>query len=303
MLAVYEGQTQAISAGIEPRVQLREATIPIAAAGLKSIDDKYGPESANPLSYHNAGHGIDHIARQQRLTNLLYPFISPYYRRGIYDLNYIVGAWHDEVRDLASVENEQASIANALEHLSRSGDKLLASERFASRFSLAVMATVVEFDEEMRMTQPNLRTGSRDPIKFITAFADVNGIAMEGSATMMRDAINLALEMNPDAEPKEIFDFMCGQAKYLRQRLNDHQILPDIKYFFPDNVSEVYGAMRKAFRPNILSAYGIAVGLESRPELKEVIGRGMNVAGKFPPGEFIARIALEHLPAGNTNNN
>ena len=291
----YEDHLRTLSAGIEPRVVLRPGSIPIAASGLEAIDAKYGPDSLQPLSYHNAQHGLDHIARQQRLTNMLYPFMSPYYRRGIYDLNYVVGATHDVERDGQSVQNEQASVAFGTELLTQSGDKLLASARFLSRFDLAVMTTVVEFDENMRMTQPNLRTGSRDPIKFITAFADVNGIAMEGSATMLRDAINLAVEMNPDAGPKEIFDFLCGQAKYLRERLNDDQIKPDIAYFFPNHKDEVYAVMRKAFRPNILSAYGIANGIQARPELKEVIGRALQVAGKFPPGDYIGRAALDFL--------
>lgn len=162
---------------------------------------------------------------------------------------------------------------------------------------LGIQATKVEMREDGELVQTSLQTGSHHPIKFSTGFSDINGIAMEGSKRMLRDATNLYYEITEKPTIEGLYDFLIGQAGFLRQRLNPGRTKADIAYYFPDDIEAVYGDMYRHFHGNIISARDLAVHIGDHPELKksiDIIAKGID---KSRVGAAVGRMLTRKLAA------
>jgi hypothetical protein len=269
----YERELTAITDLVEPPDQLvSSAAIAIGAEALSEIDAKYGPDSENPLTFHDADHSLGVTRRAVRLTNILYPYMSPRHRAKIYDLDIIGGATHDFERDVEPQENERISGEYAVAQVIELGGSQLNTAKFKKRLFDGILATAVEMKDDGEILQVNVQKGSHDPFKFVMSFGDINGIAMEGPKRMLSDATKLCDEVHGKPTLDELCNFLVSQASFLRKRLNDPRVQSDIAYYFPEDTKQVYTDMRKAFRSNILSAYGMAVTFgERRPELRDSV--------------------------------
>lgn len=284
MSADYEREIVAIADMVEPpEQQVTPEAIAIATAALYAIDEKYGPDSDNPLSYHNGDHSLGVTRRAVRLTNILYPYIRPRHRVRIYDLDLIGGSVHDFERGLGRIEDEDVSGDYAVARVTELGGPKINNAKFKKRLFDGIQATAVDPQKNGDIVQMNLQKGSHDPFKLVLSFGDINGIAMEGPTRMFSDATNLCDE-EEHGEPTldERCNYLLRQRPFLRKRLNDPRIKSDIAYYFPDDIEEVYKDMRKAFHSNILSAYVIASALgESRPELRDSVEAAVHRVGSI----------------------
>lgn len=269
--------------------------ITIAAQSLEEIEATYGPQGEHPLHYHNADHSVDVCRRAVRLTNILYPYIKPEYRENIYDLAIIAGATHDSEQLLGPGLNERASAEDAAARVAALGNVAINTQLFKRRLTRGIMATVVDRKPSGELVQTNLQRNAPDPIKFIMAFADINGIAMEGDKRMVRDATHLCHEFITDPTTEQLYDFLISQAGFLRERLNDGRIKSDLGYYFPDQVEPVYKDMRKAFHKNIISAYGLAKMLGQTPELSASIAGVARVIDGSVAGDLIGSVIRRRL--------
>lgn len=283
-------------AGIgSPEISLRPVTPIITAEVLHDIDQKYGPHGDDPLEYHNTSHSIDVGRRVIRLTNLLYPYIPEQYRTSIYDLGFLGPGCHDSEQLLGSGANERASLDDALRRIEQANDPVLTAPAFTDRLGSGIMVTVVNRKEDGELEQVNLREGDPDPFKFIMAFCDINGIAMEGDMRMIKDATHLCYELFGEPSTEQLYDFLLSQAGFLRDRLNDHRIKADIAYYFPDHQDEVYKVMRSSFHSNITSAYRLATFMSDHSELSDPIGKVIKTADKTHAGRLIGRLIRQQV--------
>lgn len=220
---------------------------------------------------------------------MLAPYVQPRLQSRFYDLAIINGATHDYDQDSGPGANEDNSIDYAIERI-ETADGELNTKSFKHRVGLGIAATKVEMQPDGRLIQTKLRKGSHDPIKFAMAFSDINGIAMEGSKRMWRDATNLYYEITPEPSVKGHADFLISQAGFLRQRLNDSQVKPDIEYYFPNDTQAVYGDMYKAFHANIISAYNLALFIGDHPELLHIVEAGAQAVDRTGAGGLIGKL-------------
>ena len=292
----FEKEIHQITTLIPENITLAPETTDIANTALEAVNDRYGPDSDTYLPYHNAPHAVDIARRGVRMVNMLWPYMSPRHRSRMYDLVIVDGATHDYDQDSGPGANEDNSIEYGIE-LVESFYGVLNTAVFKNRSALGTAATKVEMDENGRLIQTNLRKGSRDPIKFIMAFSDINGIAMEGDKRMLRDATNLYNEITPETSAKGYVDFLVGQAGFLRKRLNDSQIKPDIKHYFPNDARAVYNDMYKAFHPNIISAYNLADFIGKHPELLHVVEKGAQSFDRTGLSKLVGRYTRRMLAA------
>lgn len=301
MVETFEEQLVSISRIIKPEgYGLDDATIPLAVNALEEIDVKYGPDSDDPHPYHNAQHGIDVIRRGVRLTNILYPYLRSDHRPKIFDLDFAIGSWHDIEQSLvAPGANERASARSAVRAVSQL-EGPLNNKKFKHRLELGIIATTAAEAEDGKITQPYVKKDAHDPVKLIAAYADINGVAMEGPARMLKDATNLALEIFGEEPTKDEFgNFLVSQAGFLTQRLNDGQVKSDLAYYFSkDEVDAIYKDTRKIFHPNIDAAVKIARAMQSRPELQGAMYRALNALSpeqiRSNGGKLLRRVARLH---------
>lgn len=278
-----------------PGYVVNPASIEVAEWALHAIEARYGPDSDSPLAYHNADHALDVCRRAVRLTNVVYPYLKPEHHAKIFDLAIVCGAGHDLEQSLGSGANERASAEAMMAKVLEIDDPVINNKKFLQRMKLGILATEVHRNEEGELVQTNLRTGSRDPIKLIMANADINGIAMEGNARMIRDVTHLCQEAYGEPTAEQYYKFLIDQAGFLRQRLHDEQIIPDITYFFPDDADAVYRDTRKLFQGNIVDAYRLALFMEQHPDITASIGTAAKRVGTTHVGKLITRSLKNRL--------
>lgn len=277
-----------------PECEVSPQAITIAAESLYAIDEKYGPDSDHSLSFHNGPHSLGVTRRAVRLTNILYPYMRPQHRVGIYDLDFIGGSMHDIEQDLEPGENERVSGEQAIACAIEADVPGIDTPAFSKRLFDGIQATAVQMRENGEVVQVNVQNGTHDPFKFVMSFGDINGIAMEGSKRMFNDATNLCYEIH-GGEPTldQLYEFLSNQAVFLRQRLNDGRVKSDIAYYFPNDIEDVYQDMRAAFHTNILAAHGIAKSLgDRRPELQGAVSaaiKGIGVLDRALLGDVISK--------------
>lgn len=294
----FEKEIVGIAQTIPAGHQLAPQTIPLAVEAVYGLDERYGPDSDHHLEFHNAPHSVDVLRRDVRLTKLLLPYVRPEYLPRIFDLAFLGPAYHDWEQLLGPGKNEEASVDHATAQVEEKGGPVLNAGGFKSRLGEVILASTVTIRENGEIIQTNIQSGSHDPAKFNLAFADINGIAMEGPRRMFRDGTHLYLETAKDPTFEGLYPFLADERRFLRQRLNDVRVKSDIAYYYPDDVEEVYTAMRKAFHANIISAHRLAVDLGARPELKVPIGivaKSISAVDRAVMGDVIGKLIRKKL--------
>lgn len=289
----FEVQVDNLIEKIEPaEVGIDPATRLVTISSLDEMDKRHGRDSDKPLEFHNAPHELDVLRRFIRITNLLYDCIPENYRPMIYQAGMVATSAHDIGQGMGAGADEKASVEYMRNKIKETGDSPINNEPFIDRAAGGLLASQVEFAENGEIIQVNLREGEPDPLRFKIAFADINGIAMEGSPRMIKDATNLYFELhgdNPSAEG--LFEFWLTQADFLKSRLNDYRIVPDIEYYFPERGEEVYDRMKDAYQKNILSAYRLALKLHETKGLRSTLDRLMSSADKAHLGSLVTKLA------------
>ncbi len=280
----WEKEVSELSKAVESRgVEICNESKTVATEALEEVDARFGEKSDNPLPYHNATHALDVMKRSFRITNAVLPYIYKPYQCKIYDLALIGSATHDIERGQEKSLDEKLSADFAVNMIRSRGHSPINQSKFISRLRDGILATKVTRRPDGNIQQVNLRKGSRDPFKLILATADINGIAMEGPKRMTRDAINLCYELhqgNPTSE--ELLDFILSQRAFLKERLSDKQIKPDLEYYFKDSSKEVYELGRNEFHGTIDDAYSVAIKLANLPLVRNSIDSALSVVDKTP---------------------
>lgn len=257
----------------------------VAVQLLEDVDARHGD-----LPYHNASHGLDVVRRGLRLTSALLPYIDEKYQKGIYNLPFLAGPAHDFVQGANDHQNVRDSADHVIQRIHENGhNEQINCRKVFSRIRLGIYATEVRREKSSgKVTQVNLQEGSRDPIKFIMAMADINGIAMEGPKRMVRDAVNLCYEMN-DGKPTadQLYGFVLFQQKFLKDRLQDDQTKEDIKYYFGDHSDEVYDLGYEKFNGMITTAYSIARSISGTPIISNIINDKLKAASHIPGSKIV----------------
>lgn len=296
MATDFEKEVVGIAALVPEEHELEPETVPIAIEALEAVDGRYGPDGDNPRSFHNAPHSVGVTRRAVRMANILLPYVRPEYRDKFYDLSIIAGAAHDYDQDSGPGTNEQNS-ANYAASLVEAADGKLNTQLFKDRLERGILATTVAMQPDGEIVQVDLSHGSHDPIKFSMAFSDINGIAMEGSKRMWRDATNLYYEITPEPSIEGLYAFLVSQAGFLSDRLNPGRVQADIGYYFGGQVNEIYDDMYKAFHDNIVMSHGLAVKLGGRPELQNAIGFVARTIDRLHVGAEIGKMLTRELAA------
>lgn len=138
----------------------------------------------------------------------------------------------------------------------------------------AIDTTAVKRDEKGRITQYNIRQGSKDPLKFVLAYADINGVPMEGIPTMIRDALNLYMESSGTSlkelshNPKKALGLMLTQADFVQDRLDDMD--GDIAHYFDGKEREmVKEVLDEKYSRTSREALVLARRMKDLPDLAE----------------------------------
>ncbi len=207
------------------------------------------------LPYHNQEHAVHVMRRSFVVYRSLHESLPEEFDDRSYELLAIAAASHDIFQHFTNPgENERLSAQAAVSFMFD-----YTSEE-CTRVYEAIVATSVSRSEEGTIQQCFLQEGSRDPLKFVLATADINGIALEGVPRMLEDAVHLYLEFNKIptdasfiAHSKEIGAFLTSQAAFLKDRLN--AVTNDIEYYWPMSVDPqqnevVNKVMAELFKPS-----------------------------------------------------
>lgn len=292
----FENTVEHLAGMVQPKgCEISPAAQKLATLALTEIDERYGQNSERTLCYHNALHAVDVCRRGIRLANILYPHIVPEYRENLYDLILLAGVGHDYEQDYEKGINERLSADYIVGLAGASYEPHMRDSKFTDRLFAGVMATEVSMQPDGEIVQPNLREGDPDPLRLIMASADINGIAMEGSARMIKDAVNLSYEIYENPSPQQIYRFMLGQADFLRQRLDDERVRTSLAYYFPHNTELVYASLQREFQPNIKAAMKVARNIQRHPELESGIDRALSALHYLPASRAVGKLVRSKL--------
>jgi hypothetical protein len=285
----FEAAVDELIGQIEPEgYEFNETARSLATIALHDVELRYGESSDNSLPQHNAEHALDVAGRAIELTNLVYEFIPEKYQDNIYELALLVGVSHDWEQLLAS-GNERASADYLIGLIEKTDDEEINNEWFKARAENGVMATEYEINDDGIINQFNLGRGKPedgeepDPLEFIVAFADINGIAMEGESRMSEDVAGLYIERcqkkgeNPSEEG--LRGFIDYQPTFIKSQLDDEHMKPIIAHYFhhlepedEEKENPVYEALKNKYNPNIRNSYKKAWKLRNTPELIKGFG-------------------------------
>ncbi len=233
--------------------------IHVAGILYEGVEEKYGPASSNPLSYHGPTHSLDVLRRNFIIWRECHKQIPEKFPLKDLGLLAILGPGHDhEQLETIPGRNEQVSYTNTAKAMDTR--RRVYTHEDKMRIQGATLVTRVTRNEDGQILQTYLREGERDPLKLTTAYADINGIAMEGVDRMLKDATNLFMEIFGIKRSAEIalhldqyVDFLGSQAFFLNTRL---EALPgDVAYYFPESEDAVKVAfvMAELFKPKDLA--------------------------------------------------
>ncbi|HZL07601.1 MAG TPA: hypothetical protein VFC50_00205 [Candidatus Dormibacteraeota bacterium] len=289
----FEQEVIGIANMVKPHdAQISDDTIALSIEVALEVDERYGLGSDHQLDYHNGEHGLDVARCVTILNNIIYPYVPPRYQPQLFDLGLLGGVGNDYEQELGPGANEAATGAYLVAKVQAQGSSEINNPDFRDRLYDGIQATVIEKDEDGRIIQPNIREGSQDPFRWSLPTGDVNGVAIEGSARMFKDATRLCFEEYGNPTLDQIYDFLISQAGFLRDRVDDEQVRADMAHFFPLEVDQVYADMTKAFHGNIISAYALAKALDRHRELKGAVGlavKGASLLDRSLLGDRIGR--------------
>lgn len=266
----WQGEFEQITTELQQSIATcSQAAIDIGRVGLDAIEERYGEKSGNYLAHHSAQHGVDVMRRGLHLTRILAPYIADEYMQDLPDLVVMCGSWHDYEQQKGPHNNEVASSEGLRAVIDNSSEKPWKDvELVKKRAHEGVMATEVAHQKSGEIVQVNLPNGEADPLKYIMAFADINGIAMEGEERMITDSTNLCKEIyGPNLNEQTLSDFLAMQKKFLDSRLNDRRIKSDLTYYFLDDMEKIYKVLREEFEGKASEATILARLMRYNPKI------------------------------------
>ena len=243
----------------------------------ESIQERYGDSSLELYRpYHNHVHGLNVTRRGQVMWRALQAVLPEQFTNESSRYLAIGSMFHDYDQD------QTEPTLNELNSAEVAADAMWYQDGFYSvdavgRVADAIITTIVERDEQGSIIQTRIRMGSKDPVKFVLALADINGIAMGGVGAMVEDSINLFMELNGYKTSTEVLmhaadfgKFLQGQAKFLRERLAN--IDSDVNYYFEDDEERavVKNVLAELFQPGA-EALRVASILEKPGEVVDCI--------------------------------
>lgn len=235
--------------------------------------------------YHNEHHALVVMKRSFCMWQALSQVLPDVFTNEGYELLAIAAASHDLFQDFkAPGLNETQSALAAAEYMGNSY-----TEEQKLRVLDAIIATTVERTEEGVIRQCELRAGTNDPLKFVLANADINGIALEGTQRMLEDATKLFMEVNtlpPDTSFSQnssaFAQFLKGQASFLRSRLA--AMNGDIEYYFPHHQNsgqhEIVASTMEELMAPAIPALRLAQLLEIPDKAEECVALASQAVGR-----------------------
>lgn len=185
-------------------------------------------------AYHNHIHAVHVMKRSFIIWRELQNVLPDIFTNDAYELLAIAACGHDKYQQFTQPgKNERQSAVDSVHHMQNSHTILEQTRVFEATCTTQVMR-----DAEGVIVQQFMKTGSRDPLKFVLAVADINGVALEGVPRMVEDAVNLYIEFNDLdisaslwGHSRDLGKFLQAQASFLRSRLE--ALSEDIDYYFP----------------------------------------------------------------------
>lgn len=236
--------------------------------------------------YHDATHAMNVIRRTWQLWRLGQSIIPERFGKNGYELGLLCAAAHDVVHDQAAPpeHNEQQSAQYLAVAMQNAGY----TPREIKRCTEVILTTVVTVDTTGTVSQVNIRSGDRDPLKLTVALGDIDGVLMEGPRTMTGDMIDLYLETHHVSidsflkQPSQAASFMYAQSKFVRDRLAAFD--DDLRYYFPsvDEYIRIRGAFREEFSTTAQQALRAANIIQSlqTAQLPDAVMRATRTAAR-----------------------
>lgn len=247
----------------------------VGAEMLLDIYNRYGdPASETFKQYHNDNHALDVLGRAWNQLRLLKTAFPDRFNDHDYRLLLFAAIGHDSVHGTGGAmgSDEEQSAEWTLAHMRRLGF----DETDGVRVREAVVATTVKTrEEDGAIIQTYIRKNSNDPLKFIMAYADINGMLMGGLPVFANDSLNLYLELQRKqasdikANKGSLQAFFGRQMQFIYTRLEE--LDKDYAFYFKDDASVVKQLYYDTFTRASRDAYSVVRTIDSRPRIMELI--------------------------------
>ena len=203
-------------------IEISDSARNFAISTSADIYQRYGnPTSPEYLAYHNDQHAIDVIRRGWQLLTIAYETLPERVAPRDFELLLIAAASHDyEQQQEEFGENERASARHAVQYMGQSSE--YNSGDILDVYH-AIIATTIH-TENGSLDQKELRSPrTKSLVPLALAMADINGIWIEGSETMVKNIIHLASERikscGQGSETSALVNLAQEQVGFLHERL------------------------------------------------------------------------------------
>lgn len=258
-----------------PEGVITEEMLEAGLGMLQLAYEKYGdPTSETFKQYHNDEHAIDVLGRAWNQLRLLKAAFPDRFTDHDYRLLFFAALGHDSVHGDGGAmgSDEEQSAEWTLGRMRRLGF----DEADCERVREAIVATTVKTrEEDGAIVQTYIRDGSDDPLKFIMAYADINGMLMGGLSVFANDSLNLYLELqhktvsDVQADKSSLQAFFGTQLKFVDTRLQE--LDKDYAFYFKDDADKVKKLYYDTFTRASRDAYSAVKTIDSRPHIMELV--------------------------------
>jgi hypothetical protein len=267
-----------------PEDAITEEMVAVGAEMLASIYKRYGdPASDTYKEHHNDIHTLDVLRRGWMLLKLHREKFPDKFTDHDYAIMMFSAIGHDIIHGTGGPmgEDERQSAERTALYMKRAGF----SDEDCERVKEIIEATTVR-TENGSIIQTNIRSGNKDPLKLQLATADINGVAMEGTKTMINDAFNLCLEFGKVSiqdvidetlkitrgkkkEQSSVVLFFGTQARFLEERLKT--LRDDFAYYYnEEEVEAVNELYEQTFTRATRDAIGVSQVIYRFPKIAEL---------------------------------
>lgn len=256
-----------------PKGLIPEEVVETGAEMLVYLYENYGdPDSETYKLHHNDQHALSVLRRcwvQASLRKRLFP--AEFSDKKDYILGMFGALGHDSVHGSGGKKGEDERLSGiwTCGRMYRLGF----GDEDCQRVREMISTTEVTTDANGAIVQTNIQQGSRDILKLELAIADINGIAMEGTETMVNDAFNLCLEFNRMSVSEMINHldvverFFATQAKFVEKRLNS--LKSDFEYYYGEQAAAVSKMYENVFTDSTRQAKGAAHTIYRFPVIRK----------------------------------
>ena len=247
----------------------------IGAEMLVDIHARYGnPATRSFKQYHNAQHALDVLKRAWNQLRLFKEEFPDKFTDHDYRLLFFAALGHDSIHGTGGAigVDEEQSAQWTVAHMRRLGF----DEADCGRVREAIIATTVEtHEEDGAIVQTYIRDGSDDPLKFIMAYADINGMLMGGIPVFANDSLNLHLELQRKTasdiktDKSSLQAFFGTQLKFVDTRLQE--LDKDYAFYFKNDADKVKKLYYDTFTRASRDAYSVVKTINNRPYIMELV--------------------------------